>query len=54
MKEFAQLEDLDVYEAIDAQSLTTDQQRAALRAINLIKEKRNGDDSRDSESKTRI
>jgi Reverse transcriptase (RNA-dependent DNA polymerase) len=42
MKEFAQLEDLEVYEAVDSRSLTTDQRRAALRAINLIKEKRSG------------
>jgi hypothetical protein len=42
MKEFAQLEDLDVYEAVNVRSLTSEQRRSALRAINLIKEKRSG------------
>ena len=42
MTEFSQLEDLDVYEPLDAKKLTRQQKRAALRAINLIKEKRNG------------
>jgi len=41
MKEFAQLEELDVYKPIGANSLTRDKQgTGALRAINLIKEKR--------------
>jgi hypothetical protein len=43
MKEFAQLEDLNVYEAVDVRSITSEQRRAALRAINLIKEKRSGE-----------
>jgi Reverse transcriptase (RNA-dependent DNA polymerase) len=43
MKEFTQLEDLDVYEPIDPKTLTRKQRKAALRAINLFKEKRNGD-----------
>jgi hypothetical protein len=42
MSEFAQLEALDVYESIDATSLNIEQKRGALRAINLIKEKRDG------------
>ena len=42
MTEFAQLEELSVFEAIDPQTLTSDQRRTALRAINLIKEKRSG------------
>jgi hypothetical protein len=42
MKEFTQLEDLNVYESIDATSLTNEQKKGALRAINLIKEKRDG------------
>ena len=42
MKEFAQLEDLSVYESIDVKTLTIKQRAAALRAINLIKEKRDG------------
>ena len=42
MAEFAQLEDLGVYEAVNARFLTRAQRRAALRAINLIKEKRCG------------
>jgi hypothetical protein len=42
MNEFAQLEDLTVYEIIDAATLTRAQRKAALRAINLIKEKRDG------------
>jgi hypothetical protein len=43
LKEFMQQRDLDVYEILDPLSLTTEQKRAALRAINLLKEKRNGD-----------
>ena len=42
MKEFAQLEDLHVYESVNARLLTHEQRKRALRAINLIKEKRNG------------
>ena len=42
MTEFGQLEELDVYEAVNARFLTRAQRRAALRAINLIKEKRCG------------
>ena len=42
MAEFAQLEDLSVYQAVDPKLLTRQQRRAALRAINLIKEKRDG------------
>jgi hypothetical protein len=42
MKEFAQLEDLNVYEPVNARLLTPEQRRGALRAINLIKEKRTG------------
>ena len=42
MAEFSQLEGLDVYEALDATKLTRGQRKAALRAINLFKEKRNG------------
>jgi hypothetical protein len=42
MKEFAQLEALDVYESVDPESLSKEQRHNALRAINLIKEKRDG------------
>jgi hypothetical protein len=42
MSKFMKLEDLSVYESIDPASLTREQKRAALRAINLIKEKRDG------------
>ena len=42
MAEFAQLEDMSVYESIDPRTLSKEQKRAALRAINLIKEKRDG------------
>jgi hypothetical protein len=42
MKEFAQLENLNVYEPLDVNTLTGEQKRGALRAINLIKEKRDG------------
>jgi Reverse transcriptase (RNA-dependent DNA polymerase) len=42
MKEFAQLQDLNVYEPVNARLLTPEQRKGALRAINLIKEKRNG------------
>ncbi len=42
MTEFAQLEDLTVFEGLDPSTLMSEQQRTALRAINLIKEKRDG------------
>ena len=41
-EEFAQLHDKRVFRAIKASDLTNDQKRDALRAINLIKEKRDG------------
>ena len=43
MKEYSQFHDLHVFEAINASLLTPAQRKAALRAINLITEKRNGD-----------
>jgi hypothetical protein len=43
MNEYAQLERLDVYESVDPITLTHEQRKGALRAINLIKEKRDGD-----------
>jgi hypothetical protein len=42
MNEFAQLKALDVYESVDPATLTKKQRAGALRTINLIKEKRNG------------
>jgi hypothetical protein len=42
LAEFAQLEDLDVYEPLHPSKLTRAQKKSALRAINLIKEKRCG------------
>jgi hypothetical protein len=42
MAEFAQLEALDVYVPVDPKTLTSADKKAALRAINLIKEKRCG------------
>ena len=42
MDKFAQLEELSVFEGIDPKTLTSKQRRSALRAINLIKEKRTG------------
>jgi len=36
MKEFAQLEDLNIYEAVNVRSSTNAQQQSTLRAINLI------------------
>jgi len=42
MQEFAQLEELSVFEAVKPDSITKTQKREALRAINLIKEKRDG------------
>ncbi len=41
-KEFLQLHDLGVFEGQHATALTKEERRAALRAINLIKEKRSG------------
>ena len=41
-KEFCQLDDKSVFGAIKADTLTSAQKHAALRAINLIKEKRDG------------
>lgn len=42
MIEFAQLEELNVYEPLDPNTITHAQKKGALRAINLIKEKRCG------------
>jgi hypothetical protein len=42
MREYAQFDDLHVFEPIHASFLTHEQRRAALRAIELITEKRNG------------
>jgi hypothetical protein len=42
LQEFSQMENLDVYEAVNAGLLTREQRRAALQAINLIKRKRDG------------
>jgi hypothetical protein len=42
MAEFAQLEELEVFEALRPDTLTRQQKAGALRAINLIKEKRDG------------
>ncbi len=42
MREFSQLEDLDVYEPLDPTKLTRRQKKEALRALNFLKEKRNG------------
>ena len=41
MTEFLQLENLDVYKAINPAELTVIQKKAAPRAINVFKEKRN-------------
>jgi hypothetical protein len=43
LKEFCQLDDKSVFAAVDANSLSSAQKAAALRAINLIKEKRDGE-----------
>jgi hypothetical protein len=43
LKEFSQHRDLDVWEILDPLQLTHDQKMNALRALNLLKEKRNGD-----------
>ena len=42
LAEFAQLEDLDVYEPLDPRKLMQAQNKQALRTINLIKEKKCG------------
>jgi hypothetical protein len=42
LQEFCQLDNKNVFEPLHANELTTDQKQAALRAINLIKEKRSG------------
>jgi Reverse transcriptase (RNA-dependent DNA polymerase)/Zinc knuckle len=42
-KEFAQLDDKEVFEPVQAHSITKSQKASALRAINLIKEKRSGE-----------
>jgi hypothetical protein len=42
MQEFAQFENLNVYEVINVKTLTAEQRKGALRALNLIKEKRDG------------
>ena len=42
MNEFLQLHNKDIFEPMHAHKLTNDQKRRALRAINLIKEKRCG------------
>ena len=41
VKEYKQMEDMNVLTAIDPMSLTMEQKRKALRAVNLIKQKRN-------------
>ena len=43
LKEFCQLDDKSVFAAVDANGLSLAQKAAALRAINLIKEKRDGE-----------
>lgn len=42
LREFAQLEDLSVFTPLLPDTLTFEQRKGALRAINLIKEKRDG------------
>jgi hypothetical protein len=42
LQEFCQLNNKDVFDPIDVSALTTGQKREALRAVNLIKEKRSG------------
>jgi hypothetical protein len=42
LKEFCQLDDKSVFAAVDAKTLSAKRKKAALRAINLIKEKRDG------------
>ena len=43
MKEFAQLHNQETFDPVHAHELTKQQREAALRSVNLIKEKRNGD-----------
>jgi Reverse transcriptase (RNA-dependent DNA polymerase) len=43
LKEFSQQKDLDVWEILDPLKLTYEEKIGALRALNLLKEKRNGD-----------
>jgi len=42
LQEFCQLDSKNVFEPLDASTLTASQKREALRAVNLIKEKRSG------------
>lgn len=42
MQEFAQVKDLSVFEPVHPSSLTAQQQKETLRAVNLIKEKQCG------------
>ena len=42
MTELSQLENLDAYKVLDPSKLTRDQMKAAIRALNTFKEKRNG------------
>ena len=42
LQEFMQMRDLDVYEILDPMKLSHEQKKAALRALNLLQEKRNG------------
>jgi len=42
LQEFCQLDSKNVFETLDASTLTASQKREALRAVNLIKEKRSG------------
>jgi len=42
LQEFCQLNSKNVFEPLDASTLTASQKREALRAVNLIKEKRSG------------
>ena len=42
MREFGQMEDLDVYEPVHARTLTKEQRKGALRALPLVSEKRCG------------
>ena len=43
LKEFSQQKDLDVWEILDPLKLSYEEKMGALRALNLLKEKRNGD-----------
>ena len=42
LQEFCQLDSKNVFEPLDASTLTASQKRESLRAVNLIKEKRSG------------